>query len=248
MKIQILSDLHIEFQNFNITDTDADVIILAGDIHVGEKGVIWALDHIRHKPVFYVLGNHEYYGKAYPKLIAKLKNICQGTNIHLLENGLVSIEGVVFLGCTLWTDYDLFGNPSYAGYEASQRMTDFKKIRLSPSYSKLRAIDTTIIHRRSLSWLTKAVAENNSNKTIIITHHAPSKKSILPPYEQDILSAAYASNLEEFAAKSGAKLWIHGHTHKQLDYKIDSTRVICNPRGYPDEPNDRFDPELVIEI
>ncbi|MEG3860085.1 metallophosphoesterase [Microcoleus sp. herbarium12] len=248
MKIQILSDIHIEFQPFDITETDSDVIILAGDIHVGDKGVIWVLNNIQHKPVIYVLGNHEYYGNAYPKLITKLKDICKDTNIHLLENDLVSIKDVVFFGCTLWTDYELFGNASYAGLEASQRMTDYKKIRLSPSYSKFKSIHTTIIHRKSLCWLTKALEENKLSKTVIITHHAPSKKSIPAADEKDILSAAYASNLDGFVAKSGAKLWVHGHIHNQLDYKIASTRVICNPRGYPDEPNDCFDPELVIEI
>ncbi|MCU0545370.1 MAG: hypothetical protein MUE44_24895 [Oscillatoriaceae cyanobacterium Prado104] len=78
--------------------------------------------------------------------------------------------------------------------------------------------------------------------------HAPSKKSIMPPFDRDILSAAYASNLDDFVAKSGAQLWIHGHTHTQFDYTIDATRVICNPRGYPDEPNERFNPQLVVEI
>lgn len=101
MKIQVLSDLHIEFRPFDIPDTDADVVVLAGDIHLGIKGIIWAIKNISNKPVIYVLGNHEYYGQTYPKLIKKLKETSTGTNVQILENELIQIGGVNFLGCTL---------------------------------------------------------------------------------------------------------------------------------------------------
>ena len=247
MKIQILSDIHIEFQPFTIPITDADVVVLAGDIHLREKGVKWAIENIPDKPVIYLLGNHEYYGSAYPKLVNKLKDYASGTNVYILENDLVTIEDVTFLGCTLWTDFKLFENARIAGYEASQNMTDFKKIRLSPQYSKLKPIDTVEIYRKSVSWL-KNTLSSLSEKIVVVTHHAPSKKSVPSQHQEDILSAAYASNLDDFVSESGAKLWIHGHIHNNLDYKIGSTRIICNPRGYPDELNTLFQPEFCIEI
>lgn len=247
MRIQILSDLHIEFQPFNFLDTDADVIVLAGDIHVKEKGVTWAIENLPHKPVIYVLGNHEYYGKAYPKLVKDLKDYALGTNVHVLENNSVTIENVTFLGCTLWTDFELFGNPRLAGYEATQKLTDFRRIRVSPQYSKLKSIDAALICKKSISWL-KTTLSLELGKVVIITHHAPSKKSIPIQYKEDILSAAYASNLDDLVFDSGVLIWIHGHLHNQLDYKIGSTRVICNPRGYPDELNNSFNPQLVVEI
>ncbi len=125
-------------------------------------------------------------------------------------------------------------------------MSDFRKIRISPRYYKLRSLDASIIHRKSLNWLRDSLLKNKAKKSVIITHHAPSKKSIPVSFQKDILSAAYASNLDDFVANSGANLWIHGHTHHQLDYKIDNTRIICNPRGYPDETNNRFNPNLII--
>ncbi|OUL37796.1 phosphoesterase [Nostoc sp. T09] len=247
MKIQILSDLHIEFQPFTIPNTNADVIVLVGDIHLREKGVKWAIENIHNKPVIYVLGNHEYYGSAYPKLVNKLKDYSSGTNIYILENDLITIEDVTFLGCTLWTDFKLFDNAYIASYEASQNMTDFKKIRLSPQYSKLKPVDTVEIYRKSVSWL-KNTLSSLSGKIVVLSHHAPSKKSIPSEHQEDILSAAYASNLDDLVSESGANLWIHGHIHNHLDYRIGSTRVICNPRGYPDELNTLFEPNFFVEV
>ena len=121
---------------------DADVVILAGDIYVRNKGIAWARGKFEHIPVIYVLGNHEFYGEALPKHIDKLKEQTQGTNIHILENESLHIQGIQFLGCTLWTNFNLFGNPGIARHTAALEMTDYKKIRLSPSFRKLRPADT----------------------------------------------------------------------------------------------------------
>src|SRR5690606_16443232 len=117
------------------------------------KGVDWALQTIKGKPVIYVLGNHEFYGATIQKLIHKLKEKTKGTNIHILERDVITIEGVNFLGCTLWTDFELFGDPRHAGYHCQQVMTDYRKIRHLPNYSKIRTIDTAVMHKRSHWWL-----------------------------------------------------------------------------------------------
>ena len=88
MKLQILSDLHIEFAPYEIVETDADVVILAGDIHLGDRGFKWAKENIRNKEVIYVLGNHEFYREATPRLFEKLKEKIKDTNIHVPENQL----------------------------------------------------------------------------------------------------------------------------------------------------------------
>jgi Icc-related predicted phosphoesterase len=250
MKLQILSDLHLEFQPFNPPLTAADVIILAGDIHIGKKGIDWMRSTCPDTPIIYVLGNHECYGKAYPNHLSNLQQLVANTNIQILENERITIDEITFLGCTLWTDFELFDNPQVAGYRAMQTINDYRKIRVSPQYRKLRSIDTAVIHHRSLSWLQTEVTnlKNNREKFVIVTHHAPSKRSIPAEFEGDLLSAAYASHLDRFVADSGAMLWVHGHVHTQQDYLIGNTRVICNPRGYPDEPNENFVPDLTIEL
>jgi len=248
MKIYILSDIHIEFGPFNPPTIDADVIILAGDIHIKNKGLLWAKEKFKDKPVLYILGNHEYYGEALPKHLEKLKKESEGTNINILENESVKIDGVNFLCYTLWTDFKLFGDPHIAGYEATRAMTDYKRIRVNPSYRKLRSIDTSGLHYRSIDWLKNEIERNQKNNLVIVTHHAPSGRSVPEYRKNDILSAAYASNLDDLVASSSAELWIHGHIHTQQDYMIGKTRVVCNPRGYTDEPNVAFIPSLVIEI
>lgn len=248
MRIHILSDLHLEFQPFILPEVDADVVVLAGDIHIGEKGIFWAINNIPKKPVIYVLGNHEYYSNAYPKLIDKLKQEAKATNINVMENQSIELDGITFLGCTLWTDFQLFSNARFAEYEASQQLNDFRKIRRSPSYSKLKPSDVAVIQKKSVFWLKESLSKIDTKKLVVVTHHAPSFKSIPLEYKQDILSASYASNLDDLVLDSKATLWIHGHIHSQLNYKIGSTQVICNPRGYPDEQNHLFDPRLVLDI
>jgi predicted phosphohydrolase len=258
MKLHILSDLHLEFEGFTPPQTEADVVILAGDIHVGKKGINWAKEKFPDQPViyilgnheYYILGNHEYYGRAFPKHINDLKELAAGTNIAVLENDRLVIGEVTFPGCTLWTDFKLFGEPRSAGYQATQTMTDYRKIRVNPQYRRLRSIDTAAIHGKSLRWLQEEVqkTKENEERLVILTHHAPSKHSIPEHYQSDILSAAYASHLDQFVNESHATLWVHGHLHTQKDYKIGNTRIICNPRGYPDERNEHFATNLVIKV
>ncbi len=249
MKIRILSDLHLEFGKLELSDIDYDIAILAGDIHIKDKAIEWIQANIPNKPVLYVLGNHEFYGKTYPKLITELKDKTKNSNIHILENDLVTIDGVNFLGATLWTDFKAYGNPRIAGYHCQQIMTDFKKIRLLPKYSKIRSIDLATIHSQSIKWLENKLKQHKGDKNIVITHHGPSKKSVLERYIDDLSTAAYVSNLDEFVLEHSPDYWIHGHLHNSVDYTIGSCRVICNPRGYaPDDLNLDFDDKLLITI
>lgn len=249
MKLYILSDLHLEFAAFYPPTIDADLVILAGDIHVKDKGLVWAAASFPNTPVLYVLGNHEYYGRAYPKHLHHLKlKAQQYTSIYILENDVFEMDGVRFLGCTLWTDFRLLGDPVIAGYEAMTKLNDYRKIRVSPDFKKLRPIDTAALHMRSHHWLQQTLKKDDGYQNVVISHHAPSLRSIPYDYQTDRLSAAYASNLEAFIENTSIQLWIHGHIHQSQDYVIGNTRILCNPRGYPMEANPTFRADFTVEI
>ena len=248
MKLQILSDLHIEFAPYEMVETEADVVILAGDIHLGDRGFKWAKENIKNKEVIYVLGNHEFYREATPRLFEKLKEKTKGTNIHVLENQSVSIDGFRFLGCTLWTDFELLNKLDVSIATADMQMTDYRKIRMSPQYRKIRPSFTVVWHKQSKNWIKEEIDKYNDDPIIVVTHHAPSIHSIPDKDREDPLSAAFASNIIDFITTSNIKLWVHGHIHTAFDYYIGETRVLCNPLGYPDEPRRGFKPELIVEI
>jgi Icc-related predicted phosphoesterase len=127
-------------------------------------------------------------------------------------------------------------------------MNDYKMIRRDPSYSRLRSIDMHVMHNESLRWLEKSLNESTSKTNEVVSHHAPSIKSIPEKYRNDLVSAGYASDLENFIRKTKPDLWIHGHIHEAIDYTIGDTRVICNPKGYPGENADGFRGDLIINI
>lgn len=247
MKIQILSDIHTEFKPFDYQPTDAEIVVLAGDIGEKTKGIKWARENITDKPVIYVLGNHEYYGDAYPKLIEDLKVIAKGTNVHLLENDIFKYEDINFIGCSLWTDFKLNGDQRAAIYDCQRGMTDYRMIRKSPQFSLLRPADTIAIHSASVDWLNRTLEAHKGEQNVVITHHAPSSLSESETYKGGMLSPAFASNLDHLVEK--ANLWIHGHMHESVDYRLGECRVLCNPRGYvPYEINPNFNPQLVVEL
>lgn len=247
MRIHVLSDLHLEFADFTPPQVEADVIVFAGDTHLGERGVRWAAKAFPGRQLIYLLGNHEYYGKAMPKLADKLKVLGHELGVHVLERDSVEIAGVRFLGTTLWTDFMLSPNRELGMITAGLQMVDYKKIRVSPTYRRLRPLDTAGIHATAIRWLRQMIAESNQ-PTVIVTHHAPSARSLRPGLNDQWLNGAYASDLDEFVAASGARLWIHGHTHYSVDYEIGSTRIVSNQRGYPDEPAPGFRPGFVVEV
>src|SRR5438552_6183610 len=153
MRLHILSDLHLEFGTTKIPDTDADAVVLAGDIHLGREGRKWARRHFPDQPVVYVLGNHEFYRHSIPDLTETLKRETAGSHIHLLENETVELNGFTFLGCTLWTDFSLAGDPGPAMRVAEDIMSDYSIIDFSPENRILRAKDTAKLHAESLAWL-----------------------------------------------------------------------------------------------
>lgn len=248
MRIQVISDLHQEFGSMDISFHSADMVILAGDVHLGTKGIEWIKSTIKSIPVIYVLGNHEYYKGSYPKILNSIKGLAMGTNIHVLENNSVIFGDITFHGATLRTDFALLGDSRLNGSICQGKMNDYKMIRRDASYSKLRSIDTYVMHQASLKWLRASLETSSTKKNIVVTHHAPSIKSIPEDFKNDVLSSAYASNLEPLILEYQPHYWIHGHIHQPTKYHVGDTIVLCNPHGYMDEPYNGFDKNLIIEI
>jgi Icc-related predicted phosphoesterase len=248
MRLQVLSDLHLELDPYEPEATPADVVVLAGDIQVGCEGRKWAEQHFSGKPVIYVLGNHEFYHHSMPELTKILRRETSGSHIHLLENNAVEIDGFAFLGCTLWTDSELFGDPEAAMRVADQRMCDFSLIERKSEKGFFRPWQSAQLFADSVAWLKGEFSKHDPAKTIVVTHHAPSPRSIPAGYAGNVLSAAFASNLDDFIKESGVRLWIHGHLHHNVDYRIGKTRVYTNQRGYPGGLLPGFEPSAVIRV
>lgn len=250
MKLHILSDLHLEFSAFEPPATDAEVVVLAGDLCVGADGPYWARRTFPDKPIVYVLGNHEFYHSNRPETLADIRIAAKECDAHLLDDDEFVHDGVRFLGSTLWTDFRLFGEEtqSKAMQEGQRGLSDFRIIQedATKPFSPARSIE---LHQMSLTWLKAKLDEPFAGKTVVVTHHLPSIQSAAYRYKGSLLSACFASELGYLFGKMD--LWIHGHTHDNMDYVANGTRVICNPRGYVTyrgAENRQFNPGLVIEI
>ena len=254
MKLNILSDLHLSVGGMERPRTDADVVVLAGDIGRPAAAAAWARGF--DKPVLYVIGNHEFYGSSLPEVRAELRRLFDGTQVHLLDNDVLELGGVRFIGSTLWTDFKAHGEgekQAEAMTQAADFMYDFKRVRVAAAAGAplLTPTDTTHLFADNVQWLREQIARPFAGPTVVITHHAPSLGSIHPRFAGSPFNAAFVSAAEDLLDGERVRLWIHGHTHDSHDYRVHGTRVLCNPRGYAKDgkvENARFDPELVIEV
>ncbi|WP_345795994.1 metallophosphoesterase [Castellaniella sp. MT123] len=248
LRLRILSDLHLSMQGLALPDTPADVTILAGDIARPQAAMQWAA-RIR-GPVIYVPGNHEFYGGDVPGVRADLARAAAEHGIQLLDQRATVINGVRFLGTTLWTDFELFGTElrEQAMEQTGQFMRDFQVIRNGDG-SRFTPKDAVALFREQYDWLDRTLDEPSDGPTVVITHHAPSLRSVHPRFEDSLVSAGFVSDCTGLMGR--ACLWIHGHTHDSFDYTVRGTRVLCNPRGYCRDgvnENPVFDPGFCVDV
>lgn len=258
IRIAVYSDLHLEFAPWAPPKTGADFAVLAGDTYTKNRCLPASMGDAREAfgcPVVAVLGNHEHYGGKVEATIRKMRPAAERLGVELLENQETVIAGVRVLGCTLWTDFRLFAGDDECRMKldaslCAEKMTDFRVIRVAgDGFCRFRPKDAAMIHYASVAWLRERLAVPFDGPTVVVTHHAPSSRSIPERFAGERLSAAYASKLEPLIEEARPTLWVHGHVHDSCDYKIGATRVVCNPRGYvPSEPNPGFCKNLVIEI
>ena len=253
MRVALYSDLHLEFENhrsaLRLAD-NADVRILAGDIGTRGGWFDWVLAQ-GDIPTIIVPGNHEYYHEAFPAHLQALKAAFDQTHVQVLDNDAVTLSGVRFLGTTLWSDYRLYGEQSrdHAMNMAHQQLTDFRVIRWSEADRPLTPSDAAGLFKKAVEWLEQELVSSASKTRVVVTHHAPSIRSIEPGYAGSPLNGAFASDLEAFIMRHQPALWVHGHLHHSLDYQIGTTRIVCNPRGYACvETNPQFQNPFVVEL
>jgi predicted phosphodiesterase len=232
---------------------DADLVILAGDLGRPAAAAAWALGF--DKPVLYVLGNHEFYGGSIDGTIGEFRRLVAGSQVRLLDTDQVVVEGVRFLGATLWTDFKLLGEgeeQAEAIDTATRLLRDFSRVRTREAGDAIfTPRDSAELFAQQAAWLDARLDEPHDGPTVVITHHAPSRQSIHPRFAGSILNPCFVSDAEWLLSAGRAQLWIHGHLHDSFDYPVNGTRVVCNPRGYAKDgvnENALFDPDFIVEV
>ncbi len=253
MKIALLSDLHLSVQAMDAPATDADVVVLAGDLQRPAGAIEWARQY--RQPTLFVAGNHEFYGSDLVTTMRELRVHAQGTGVRVLDHDVWQHDGVRFLGCTLWSDYRLFDSPAQReqGLEqASAMVRDFSRIRNAPDFEeKFTPAMSQYLFDRSVTWFEQQFAIAHDGPTVVITHFAPSRGSIATKFAGSPLNACFVSDLEPQIRRWQPALWLHGHVHDSFDYRIGNTRIVANPRGYAPKgvvENQAFNPTLTIEV
>lgn len=257
MKLQLLSDVHIEFGDFEVSPA-GDVLILAGDIgviktHKKEFEKLIRNATYSFEKVIFVPGNHEFYHGDYlgvHEFFRKINKEFDELEVLIYGNS-VEYDGVTFIGGTLWSD---LSNPMDE-IIAKDRMNDFFVILNSDkgmdNYSGIgrwSPHDATLEHYATVQKI-KETEIKDPNKTVVITHHSPSFQSVTEHFRGDKLNPAYHTSLENLILDMNPKYWFHGHIHQSVDYMIGDTRVMTNPRGYEGHfLNENFNPKFVVEI
>ncbi len=242
MKIQFFSDVHLEFGATPLPVTDADVIVAAGDVNIGATGVAWL--KASGKPTIYVAGNHEYYGGDVNQVQREIRSAVAGSAVRFLECDSAEIDGVRFLGTTLWTDF--LGGDSAVMATLRENMNDYQQIGYRGRLLDPR--DLAAINRASRAWLEAQLASAFAGPTVVVTHHAPLFASWRSS-PNSLFMPAYCNDLSRLMHRYPIALWVHGHVHARSDYHANAARVVCNPRGYDGyQLVDGFDIARHVEI
>ena len=279
-KAWVWSDLHQEFCSSiygrdprtafdpaRHAPADFDMVLVAGDVSVPLASAIdWLADRLPGVPVCYTPGNHDYYNKSEASTASMKQMLAAGREraakrgVHLVSDDVIEIAGIRVIGATLWTDFSSVGDQTLSekirNAAGLKGMNDYRSIwyvaenegpsaRLHPAY-------TIAAHHVSRRFIENSLLRPYPGKTLVMTHHAPSRRSLNPRFG-GTLDYCFASDLEDLLlADTAPSLWVHGHVHHALDYYVGRCRVVCNPRGYAfmgaTDEGRAFSPSLVVEI
>jgi predicted phosphodiesterase len=269
MKLRILSDIHLEFADYKVTDLPEDkdtVLILAGDIGIVNKSNLQdrfipflSRCNIQFRTVILIAGNHEHYGGNFRTTIPNLRGAIAAANLEnvvFLEKETRVVDDVAFIGATLWTDCERSEHADFL----FNYMNDSRVIRNGgDSERKFTALDSVRDHDAAKVYIKKAIVEHKAagRKVVVVTHHGVTAKSIHPEYAGSNMNMFFSSELSKLWIETEPNLIIHGHTHKHMDYYvvdngdgIHSIPVIANPHGYAnteDAFSSGFEPNLTID-
>ncbi len=253
MKLALYSDLHLEFMRgspWRPPELDVDLVILAGDIDVGSRGLEWADQTFsawkRPPVILYVAGNHEYYGSDLNLMSEKLSKPRAG--VSFIERATVKIGAVRVLGSTLWADFALLGSDQVARSMATaqRHMNDYQLIRRGNR--SLTPNETAKLFAESVEWLDLELSQPWSGQTVVVTHNAPHPDCVEDRFKGGDLSPSFVSDLTWLMEKHPIDIWAYGHTHFNCDFTASACRIISNQKGYPGEAVKGFRPDLTIEI
>jgi len=264
MRLHILSDLHTGHCPFGPARVCADALVLPGDIGDGptfDVATVASAYLAAGLPVLYVPGNHEFYGTRITRGLRNLHRQCRAAGITLLTNRSVVIQGVRFIGATLWTDFEFYGASRKASSERAAQfgISDFSCIFDGRGRTITPAM-TARWHAKSRRMLEAELARPFEGKTAVITHHGPHRGSVHARWTGHPVNPAFVSDLEELILQYQPALWAHGHVHNSFRYLVGSTPVIANPRGYVkrvldkngvlifERENEDFNPQLVVSV
>ena len=256
MKIQLLSDLHLEANPDFLPQPapGADLLVLAGDVGSYQRRrdgsamaeVDWGLGRFAGwpVPVLFVPGNHEYDALDVDEAHAGLRAACERHGLRWLERETWVWRGVRFVGTTLWTDYDVFGQREKAFRAANHYLNKMASQRHGALFDAA-AMRTLALDCQD--WLQAALAAPFDGPTVVVTHFAPTLHSMDPRYGPTPGTAGFCNGLDALLPR--ADLWLHGHLHCPTDARVGRCRIVANPLGYADKGEQAaFDPLRCIEL
>ena len=250
MKFQVLSDLHIDSNPYDIKTNkvdDAEFLILAGDIAQPEgqafSNIIRDASECYDK-VFFVRGNHECYGHGIKRTDHLLNKVFERyDNVVFLNRNTYDIDARVRLvGTTLWSDIE-----REQMYEARCYISDFRCIK---EWSVEKNNEE---HRIDVAFLAAEIekAKHDEKDLVIVTHHAPyTQGTSHPNHDNSPLSSVFATDLSYLMSNPPIKFWVYGHTHYSVNLYKNNVNIVANQRGmrYEDRKTTRFDPSFSIDV
>ena len=255
MKIQYMSDLHLEFMDNsrfiknNEFEVKGDILVLAGDSFYLHDTVVphyrfwnWASKNFRQ--VLLVPGNHEFYGNGDVTKRGDSWQWMLRENIGYYYNKVVRIDDVDFILTTLWSKI-----PEVDMFYVLRGMNDFRQILYSGH--RFTPDDFNLEHEKCLSFLKQAVQQSTAKHIVVVTHHLPTQSVVAEQHKESALNGAFATELGDFIADGRIDAWIYGHSHTNIDAIIGNTKVVCNQLGYvyyKEHLTNGFDPCKTIEI